>query len=322
MKQQLRQSGLPQGREWNSRVGVRRAFTLIELLVVIAVIVLLLVITVTVFGRLITTARERATLATIKKIHENVYQRALAIDRDLKRGRYRMRVDLKVSTMGISESAATTLVRKELMREHFPQVVTDLPESPPGDPAQYNNSAELLYYVLSEGEDFGTDTGVDEFTSTEVTDTDGDGLLEFVDAWNKPLRFYRWPTRLYRPNGRTDNVTNAYASMLTPTVTTTMMAQDPDDPLGELHDEINSPNPNGLKSAYPDADAFEIVYHTLDTFHPFLIISAGADETLGLNEPGDVANFGHLARPTDETITNGGDSAINDNITNRQPAGG
>jgi hypothetical protein len=33
----------------------------------------------------------------------------------------------------------------------------------------------------------------------EVADTDGDGLFEIVDAWGQPLRFYRWPTRLFRP---------------------------------------------------------------------------------------------------------------------------
>ena len=33
----------------------------------------------------------------------------------------------------------------------------------------------------------------DDFTDREVADTDGDGLLEFVDSWGRPLQFYRWP---------------------------------------------------------------------------------------------------------------------------------
>src|SRR5262249_30854885 len=33
----------------------------------------------------------------------------------------------------------------------------------------------------------------DDFGPTEVKDTDGDGLMEFVDAWGEPLLFFRWP---------------------------------------------------------------------------------------------------------------------------------
>src|SRR5262249_17242527 len=33
----------------------------------------------------------------------------------------------------------------------------------------------------------------DDFRDTEVKDTDGDGLMEFIDAWGEPLQFYRWP---------------------------------------------------------------------------------------------------------------------------------
>lgn len=58
-------------------------------------------------------------------------------------------------------------------------------------------SAELLYLILTEADILGASpVSVDEFSSSEVRDTDGDGLLEFVDGWGRPLRFYRWPTRL------------------------------------------------------------------------------------------------------------------------------
>ncbi|TXT36992.1 MAG: hypothetical protein FD138_803, partial [Planctomycetota bacterium] len=43
--------------------------------------------------------------------------------------------------------------------------------------------------------------GESEFATSEIRDTDGDGLLEFVDGWGRPLRFYRWTTRLLKPNG-------------------------------------------------------------------------------------------------------------------------
>ena len=63
-------------------------------------------------------------------------------------------------------------------------------------------SAELLYYMLTQMEVLGVPpVGESEFSTSEVRDTDGDGLLEFVDGWGRPLRFYRWPTRLLKPNG-------------------------------------------------------------------------------------------------------------------------
>ena len=63
-------------------------------------------------------------------------------------------------------------------------------------------SAALLYYMLTRMQVFGVPPiGEAEFSTSEVRDTDGDGLLEFVDGWGRPLRFYRWPTRLLKPNG-------------------------------------------------------------------------------------------------------------------------
>lgn len=63
-------------------------------------------------------------------------------------------------------------------------------------------SSELLYFALTRMEVFGVPpVGESEFDTNEVRDTDGDGLLEFIDGWGAPLRFYRWPTRLLKPNG-------------------------------------------------------------------------------------------------------------------------
>lgn len=63
-------------------------------------------------------------------------------------------------------------------------------------------SAALLYFMLTKMPVFGAaPVGESDFTTSEVRDTDGDGLQEFVDGWGHPLRFYRWPTRLLKPNG-------------------------------------------------------------------------------------------------------------------------
>ena len=54
--------------------------------------------------------------------------------------------------------------------------------------------AEALYAILVEGQGpFGSVFSRDDFSDKEVQDTDGDGLLEFVDAWGEPLQWYRWP---------------------------------------------------------------------------------------------------------------------------------
>lgn len=63
-------------------------------------------------------------------------------------------------------------------------------------------SSALLYFALTRLELFGVPAvGTDAFLTQEVADTDGDGMPEFVDGWGRPLRFYRWPTRLFKPSG-------------------------------------------------------------------------------------------------------------------------
>lgn len=54
--------------------------------------------------------------------------------------------------------------------------------------------SEMLYAILIESTGpYGSTMNRDDFAATEVADTDGDGLPEFVDAWGKPLQFFRWP---------------------------------------------------------------------------------------------------------------------------------
>ena len=69
---------------------------------------------------------------------------------------------------------------------------------------------------------------------------------------------------------------------------------DPDDPVGRLYAELEhldgtDGKPN-LSLQYN-----ETLYHTPDTFHAPLVVSAGLDGKLGLYEPNDTANVGNLA---------------------------
>lgn len=56
-------------------------------------------------------------------------------------------------------------------------------------------SSECLYLILSDpalGENI-----LESIPTQFIKDTDGDGLMEFVDGWGRPIKFYRWPTDLW-----------------------------------------------------------------------------------------------------------------------------
>ena len=228
----------------------------------------------------------------------------------------------------------------------FPAARTQLIEETGGTPtdAQVNarvntnwakhdrntESAELLYFALVRSESFGAAaSGADEFSAAEISDTDNDGLPEFVDTWGNPLRFYRWPTRLvdhnppvqFKPmlnvlNDATDTrvitaderrVAGILLKGLPPApeiISGPQIKQrehllvDPDDPIGLLYAFLENPcliNIGVDLSNHINEDTF----HTIDTYHTPLIVSAGADEQLGLHEPWFTATgiFGTLAQP-------------------------
>jgi type II secretory pathway pseudopilin PulG len=175
----------------------RNSFTLVELLAVIGVIAFLLAILGVVLANMADKAREAATNATIKKIHTLLEQRVEAFGRTM-------------------DPQLSVLVRKDRKKSAFPQRYLDLDTSEPKLLA-FNNkgkggtpddarlraeSAEVLYFMLTQMNVAGaTPVDASEFLASELGDTDGDGVLEFIDAWGNPLRFYRWPTRLIRPGG-------------------------------------------------------------------------------------------------------------------------
>ena len=68
-----------------------------------------------------------------------------------------------------------------------------------------NGSAELLYLIIANM----NPEALAQFGPGEIGDTDGDGLLEFIDSWGKPIQFLRWAPGLidsdiqpvvYQPN--------------------------------------------------------------------------------------------------------------------------
>ena len=110
-----------------------------------------------------------------------------------------------------------------------------------------------------------------------------------------------------------------------------LLLTDPDDPVGILYFELE--RLNGLNGTPLFSNEFnETKYHTPDTFHSPLIVSAGKDGQLGLYEPNDSANFGNLAQYNDDLNGNGTareaadlalmQDVIADNVTNRNKRAG
>lgn len=110
-----------------------------------------------------------------------------------------------------------------------------------------------------------------------------------------------------------------------------LLLTDPDDPIGILYSALERLDGNNgsslLRVQFNEAN-----YHTPDTFHAPVIVSAGADETLGLYEPNDTANLGNLAAYNADLNGNStpGEPAdfaalldvISDNLTSRNKLAG
>lgn len=287
----------------------RAGFTLVEILVVIGLIAVLATILVTALKGAGTNAKIQATQATLTKLRGLLQQRIDAFNRFDFRNKstqqyspagtsYKNLADAWTAA-GSSDALAAVLVRKGYFRKYFPQTWLEATEllkevgvtTPPtgGYPQE---SAEVLYFFL-------TNSGVLGYAPegsdlVESKDTNNNGFLEFVDAWDQPLRFYRWPTRLIRPAGGTTSPTAAelaVAQALIPALPSdpTKINLDPDDPLGLT---------NGLSTSKYN---FENLFHTPGTYHTPLLISAGLDGIMGLYEPNNsqptATIFGNLAAP-------------------------
>jgi len=268
-------------------------FTLVELLVVITIIASMMAVFTAVVGNMLGGARQSATRATITKIHRVIQQRrdAFAIYQ-LKRSEISQAMRLiQVAAPGVLtpreiRRLAPVVARKNIFRQAFPQNQVERPL--PGNKVSDADSAEVLYWVLTNGNDLGAFEASDiRFSSSELADQDEDGLPELVDGWGKPLRFYRWPTRLIRQGGPGTVVTpGPDAQMVLGTVSRQRFEQDPDESATGLFAKWIMAQPaQGVPGALG-----EIRFHTPSTWHAPLVVSCGADQQLGLEEPHEDIN--------------------------------
>lgn len=164
--------------------------------------------------------------------------------------------------------------------------------------------AECLFMIVTK---CGTDTA--DFSAEEMKDTDGDGLLEFVDKFGNPIQFFLWPSyhggNPLRPERDTGgSPTPAWqpsdlGSSLSPKQNPGSET-DPDDPNQFL---TQADWWNAAATATDARPVFERLFHTLTHFMPGsggwqpkgfrtypLIVSAGPDGGFGFR--GDPAFVG------------------------------
>ena len=230
-------------RDGRSRDG-RHGFTLAELLVVIAIIGFLSAIGFGALQQARKSTAIDRTKRTVTKIHYLLMEkldsyRTRRVDIDI--NEYASALPY-VSGVSKANTEAGKIARaklsaiRDLMRMEMPDrwsdVVTSSPEDTPAKEQKialvYNSSGsrpvpallkryrrgyfnakpetvltnaspELLYMIV-----MGMPGAAEQFHSTEIGDTDDDGLREFIDAWGNPIRYLRWPAGFVPPDPSKD----------------------------------------------------------------------------------------------------------------------
>ncbi len=198
----------PEKRTSNPRTG----FSLIEVLIVIGLIAFLTAAVVVIMPRVGNAAKVSATQATIKKVDELLNDRINGFVRWIQTQNtqagnnpppYVINAGYGTTQYQQNPALYQILATKYWFRRFFPQNFTETTPVPTYNASvhkQVTESAACLYLILTQASVFDTDpVAAADLRGLELADTDGDGLMEIVDAWGQPLRYYRWPTRLFRP---------------------------------------------------------------------------------------------------------------------------
>jgi prepilin-type N-terminal cleavage/methylation domain-containing protein len=190
-----------------------RAFTLIELLVTITIIGILAAMSMGALQVARESARETATKATIAKLNSIIMRRYESY----------MNRRVPISTVGLTprQAAMNRLYAiRDMMRMEMPDRADDIVQNPITLPNTASNGSKSIpapalrqryltyYYAHKAGWDkddtcispeclyllvsMGEPEDMSLFTGSEIGDTNGNGWLEFLDGWGRPIFFLRW----------------------------------------------------------------------------------------------------------------------------------
>jgi prepilin-type N-terminal cleavage/methylation domain-containing protein len=218
----------------------RPGFTLIELLVVMTIIAVLVSLTASATMRLISVQQEKAAQTLVTKISSALDKHWKAVIARANNESYDKFPSQLITLAGGDMQRARVIWIKLRLKQEFPmsfdEITNPIPNWMPalqtyraaipatvGTLEAQNSSCLLLALSQARG---GIITNLEDFGANAINDTDGNGLKEFVDSWNKPIVFCRWPTA----NPEVDSSNPAR------TGTSATTFRDPEDPKGKLLD--------------------------------------------------------------------------------------
>ena len=209
-----------------SRLGM----TLVELMVAMVIISILSSLSLAGLAVARTSAKRAKTISTIRKISEIIlpyYEE------------YETRRTAPTASANASRSAIAiakqTAVRR-LMALELPERASDYrdaftqkngpfrpvgSDTPPSARRYYSltsseptpQSSELLHLIVTRGPVADPDI-TSHFRNDEIGDFNGNGLPEFLDGWNKPIAFRRWPTGFLSPLQPIDGTLNSIDTLV------------------------------------------------------------------------------------------------------------